>query len=189
MARRFLDDIRAAIDAQMPDNTVGAITPAIMRTTLKDMIDSTIQDEAFIYGTTPTQINLTAAWVPVPVSFFQYQLGGDPDFLKINLATASITTAATAGFTYEAIAIVNMEAAQNNEAEFAIAINGVVSGLRVEVVGRGPGRSVNGIARDLSVSTPSNAVYTLMARAPSGGVSAILVSAGLAVTVLPTNNP
>ena len=45
MARRFLDDIRADIASQLPDNTVGAITPAIVRGLLNDIIASTVQDE------------------------------------------------------------------------------------------------------------------------------------------------
>ena len=190
MARKFLDDIRAAIDSQMPDNTVGAITPAIMRATLKDVIDSTIQDEAALLGNVTTSVTATPTWTPVPAAFWTSVIGGDATFLKMSQGAGTITGATVAGWSYTLQGVANLEAQNNADIEFAIGRGGAQFGQPITVTGRGAGRPIYARCFCIDISAQANSVYQLLVRSPTGANETIsIINGALIGTINPTNNP
>lgn len=186
MARQFLDDLRTRIVNELPDNSVGLITPEIMRDLTRDIIDSTVQDEGAINGPGQTGVALTGTYQNL--GGYSSSQGGDGTFVKLDVGLGQIVTATTAGFTYEVLAAVSFEGSTNDEYEFAIGINGAPGAYQPSVTGRGPGRPSSVYLRAYQTSLPSDSVITVMARSPDNAtidVTDIILGA----IILPTNNP
>ena len=188
MARRFLDDVRSDINTLFADNIIGAITPARLRTSLRDIIDSTIQDEGVI------SISAPITGVVLPSTFtnltgFVNTLGGDGTFIKLEPSNNRIVTAATAGFTYTVFAGLSFEGVNNEEVEFAIGYNGVQGDYTPIATARGLGRPLALQIRGLTLSAAANTNLTFMARAVDGTATIDILDMYLAAIINPTNNP
>ena len=187
MARRFLDDIRADIQTEFANNTVGAITAADVRNVLTDIIDSTVQDEGFLYTQT------TSAAIPLTGTFqnidpWTEELGGDGEFVIPNLSSGNIATGAHGGWSYDLAFELRVTAANNEVFEFTLGRNGVPYGYIASLEGNGADeRSVSGSMP--IIASVSTEVITLMARAVDGAGNLVIEGGLLGVTVLPTNNP
>ena len=187
MARRFLDDIRADIISLLPDNTVGSITPAIVRGLLNDIIASTVQDEVAMTSPPSTVLNLT----PTPTEYpqiFQAAIGNVPGFLTGNFTTGRFECSATPGWSYRFEFYLQAEGGQNNELGFQIMRNGVVVGERFEIITRGAGRGVTASAAWYEISAPANATYSIAISSPGSDTFTITNAFALAA-IVPTNNP
>lgn len=198
MARRFLDDLRTLVNNRIPDNDVGAIDAADVRENMQDVIDSCIQDEAGLtHSTAPTMtVNLTSTWVSIddlldpPVIAYDTVIGGDPTFLIVNQANGSITSASTAGFTYEALGTITVNSTAGEIIEAAIGLDGAPGELIASNVGSAGTRPESMFLRRYIPATPASSVFTLMLRAPDGAATGVnITTRSFGVIVLPTNNP
>ena len=191
MTRRFLDDVRADIDAVIVPNGAGAITAALMNPIMHDMIDSTIDDEGGIFGVTPvTGIPVTAAFSEL-LTLFTTELGGDGTFIIPAAALGQVTSSAVAGFTYNALVQLSVECANNSQFDFTVMQDGIAIGVGESVTGRGTGngRPVAVNIETLILSAPADAVYTVGVKSPDGNSNINVIKASLFIVVKPTNNP
>lgn len=203
MPRRFLDDIRADVNTlknraatDFPDNNIGSITPAVLRTyqedsmTLRiDEIDSQKQDEAFLIATTD-QLNVSIGANWTTLTTYDVASGDDSagqGFLKVNQAGGIITTKDVSGWTYKAAAFVSFEGAGNVRYDLAIMANGVPVGFIGSTTGEGAADPVSVAATHTDPSTQANTEFSIAMKTDSAGDIDIF-SAVLEVTIMPTNN-
>lgn len=188
MTRRFLDDVRTDLIAQL---TTGNETPApTLNGLLLDMIDSTIQDEAVIYGITPVDNHpTTTTFVPINVGY-DVTVGGDAEFLKMNDASGEAQGATVAGYTYSIKGQITVIASNGQRYEFVILRNGVDQlGVVRGLTGDGNNDPVGVDLSGFTISALSDAVYTIGVRSPDGANDIDIQAIGLSATILPTNNP
>lgn len=193
MTRKFLDDVRAEIDVNFPDNTTGAITPALTRSTLHDIVDSTVSDEALIAGAPEvTGYALTTTFSALTTGLYSAEAGGDGSFLTTNIAAGNITTSPTAGFTYSVSAALTVQAANNEIVEMAIMVNGVASRFQPSITGRGTNDRPVSVYIEAFVNgadSTANSVIQICARMPDGAGTISIDDVILNVTIKPTNDP
>jgi hypothetical protein len=195
MTRRFLDDIRTEVNSRIADNDIGAIDAADIRNPLQDIIDSTIQDEAGLTNDAQTQVSVSvgSSWVSIDdalsLGVYDTVIGGDATFLIPDLAAGSITSTATAGFSYNAKGAVQLDAGTNVVVECAIGMDGVPGDLIGSIVGTNGVRFQGVYVERYVPSVPSSSAFTLMLRAPAGTTSVDLTVRTFGVIILPTNNP
>lgn len=189
MTRRFLDDIRSDIVTLMPDNNIGAITPAITRGILTDMVDSTVQDEGAISANAPTLgIATTDSFTQLTTPYAQ-NAGGDGDFITPDQINGEITTSSTAGFTYSLIGSIAFEGSANDPFEFVILEDGSPVGFITRETGEGNNDPVSSYVRTLIDAAPADAVYSIGVRTPEGNNTIDILDIELVAIIQPTNNP
>jgi hypothetical protein len=189
MSRRFLDDVRADINAQIIANGAGLVTANILRPLMIDTIDSTIDDEAVIGSNTlvPALAVNDVTWTPLPADI---EVGGDAQFLTVDLINDQIISAPTAGYTYNATGLASLSGATNRVFEMAILQSGVPVGYIGNISTGGNARPVSAQAFRLSLSTPISSNFQLGIRSVTNANDVIdVVSSALTLTVKPTNNP
>ena len=187
MARRFLDDIRADILSELPDNTVGAITPAIVRGILRDMCDSLAQDECALTSPPSAVVNLTTTPTEYP-QIFDAVIGGAPGFLVGNATTGRFELSPTPGFSYTFRYYLQAEGNQNAELNFNIVRDGVVVGETYEIIARGPGRGTASAAAWYELTGIANGTFGLALSSP-GSDTFTITNAFAIASIVPTNNP
>ena len=195
MSRKFLDTLRAEIAARIYTNSEGKITASNVAETLKDMTDSLAQDEAGLLGDAPVTMALTDAWQSVSdatvtgAAAYGETIGGDPDFLIVDAAAGTVTGSSTAGFSYECIGAVSLDAATNAVIEAAIGVNGVPGAYVASIVGTGGVRNISVYLSRYNLNSGINDAYSLMLRVESGSGAITLGPRTFGAIVLPTNNP
>ncbi len=189
MTRRFLDDVRGDLTAQL---ATGNQTPApALNLLLLDVIDSTIQDEAVIASNTASPAVPTAiAWAPLTTGIYDVETGGDAEFLKIDLINGSVTTATTGGFTYKIDGNISFDdVASNTPIEFSVLADGVQVGFIAALNGGGSSRPRTASFSHVALSAGADTVFTIGVQTPNGVNTIDIASIALSVTIQPTNNP
>jgi len=184
-----MDDVRTDISTLFADNTVGDITPADLRSVMRDVLDSTSQDEANMRGGDIAQA-LTPTYLKIP-ALFDVAEGGDGVFLTQNLIDQSVQTASVAGFSYVLAVQVNCYGANNTPFSLAIFKDGVVFRETFFSTNgeQGAGARSLGVALQVYVNaSTSDAVYDVRFAAPDTDTLTIS-SADILTAVLATNNP
>lgn len=195
MTRKFLQDIVGQIASTLPDNTTGQIIPANHRVLLNDLLDSSVQDEAALSSTaqTPVSVSIGNTWTTLSdalgVTIYDTTAGGDGEFLIPAQTAGTITGSATAGFSYNAKGAVQLDAANNVVIECALGLDGVPGDLIGSIIGTEGARQQGVYVERYVPSTPANAVFSLMLRAPAGTTSVDLVVRTFGLIILPTRNP
>jgi hypothetical protein len=189
MTRRFLDDVRADINAQIITNAAGLITAAILAPLMIDTIDSSVEDEAGLGSNilVPALAVNDTTWTVVPMDTAR---GGDAQFLIVDLIGNQITTSPVAGYTYNNTGLASIIGSNNAVYELAILADGLPVGYIGVVTTRGPSKPVTVQAYELELSTPASTSFQIGIRivsAVSGTVD--IVSSANIVTIKPTNNP
>lgn len=188
MTRRFLDDIRGDLTAQLV--TGGDTTAPALNALLLDMIDSVIQDESIIASnTTSLAVPTAIAWQPLTTGIYDIEVGGDGNFLKPDVINGFIETISVLGFTYEVEAKINFaDLGSNTEIDFSILNNGVPVGFVASLTGGGGSRPRSASFSHIDLSTVANSQFTIGVQT-IGGVNTIdIISVGLTLTIQPTNN-
>ena len=192
--RKFLDVIRAEIDAGIYTNSEGEVTAAAVNGILKDIVDSVTQDEAALLGEDPVTMALTADWQTVSDatvtggSAYPVEIGGDGNFLTINAAAGTVTGSSTAGFSYESIGAVTLDAANNAVIEATIGVNGVPGAYIGSMIGTGGARNVSTYLFRYILTSGANDVFSLMLRVESGSGAVTVSSRTFGAIILPTNS-
>lgn len=189
MARGFLDPIRTRIAALYV--TGGGIEAPTEGSLMLDLLDSSIQDEAAIASNISSIAVPTAvAWTPLTTGIYDTSVGGDADFLKVDVVAGTITTSATAGFTYILEGVISFSDVSSNTAiEFSILADGVQVGFIAAMTGGGGARPRTASFSHVILSASTNAVYTIGVQTPAAINSIDIISIGLSATIQPTNNP
>ena len=188
MSRKFLDTVRSDISAQLQTNanTTGLELNAV----LQDLIDSSVQDESAIAGTTPVLSFVTStAWTEIDEGY-TVDVGGDAEFLFPNFASGQIQTSNTAGFTYNIRAQISIADLGNNvPVEFTLLANGVPTGFIATTAGRGNNRPLTVSFSGIKLSGVANEVWSVGVATPNAADTIDIFSISMSVTILPTNNP
>jgi hypothetical protein len=185
MARRFLDDVRADLSAQLV--TDGDTTAPQLLSLLIDTIDSTINDESALVIDIDVPLVTTTAFVPI--INYDTVIGGDGDFLTPDAVAGTIKSSATAGFTYDLFGQVSFIATNNARYEFVMLRNGIESGFVAAVTGTGVSDSMTLSVDTTVLSNLSNNTVSLGLRSIVGGDAITLTQVVLKAVVKPTNNP
>ena len=189
MTRKFLDDLKATATATL--ETDGETTALELLAIQMDGWDSTINDECAIASNTPFPGFVTSpAWQPLGAGIYDQSIGGDIDFLKLNVAAGEIGTSSIPGFSYAVRGSISFTDMQNNRhINFVILADGVPVGFVARDTGRGNGKPVSASFEHLSLSTPANTIYQIGVQTDDGANTVDILDVGLAVTIKPTNNP
>lgn len=196
MARKFLDVWQSEMESALADNTQGLITAANHRALLTDLKDSVIDDEAVLSGSVTQTFSIDENWVNIADALlagpemYDVVIGGDADFLQVNRALGTITGTSTAGFTYNAIAAIGIDAATNVVIEASIGLNSSPNTAFIgSIVGTGGAREQSIYVERYTLSAPSSAIYSLMVRAPAGATSITVTPRSFGAAIKPTNSP
>jgi hypothetical protein len=187
MTRRFLDDVRANIATLIADNTSGDTSNEDIRVQMLDLLDSAIQDECNISSNTNTGIVLTGSFQNLTTPY-QEQAGGDATFLIPNFGSGTITTNVVPGFSYTMFGQITLEAANNDNIDFVIGINGVPQGYIGSIHGDGS-NEVSTALRAFVRAAGISDIITIMALAQDGAAVVDVLSIELVLVIVPTNNP
>jgi hypothetical protein len=189
MTRRFLDDVRADINAQIITNAAGLITADVLRPLLIDSIDSSVDDEAGIGSITPViglAVNDTT-WTVIPADELR---GGDAQFLNVDLPGNQIISAPSAGWTYNITGLVSIIGSNNDVFELGVLFDGAQNGYIGIATTRGPNKPVTVQCYELELSTPVSTSFQIGMRCVGVANNTVDIgSSASIVTIKPTNNP
>ena len=190
MSRRFVDDIRADIDANLADNNTGDISPIDIRESMQDMCDSLTSDQAVLGLTTASPgFSVNTGWTVVNV--FDESSGDDSagqGFLNIDQGAGTITTHATPGFSYRVLTGLSMEGTLNDRYDMTVLVDGVPAAYTSSVTGEGPDDPVGMHAEIIIGASTASSAIACAIRAESAGTIEIL-DCTMHVSIVPTNNP
>jgi hypothetical protein len=192
MSRKFLDDIRADITSQMPDNNVGLVTPAIVRGIMRDIVDSTTEDVAFIYrtGGPLTSYARTTTAALLPNLFDANYLATNMDGVTTQDAAGTITLGNIAGRQYTGTFNITFEAANGTEVQAGLFLGGVLSPLW------GAAASVVAANRQVTITMPWYINKSIASQVigpalwlPNGAGTIDVTALQFSCSIMPTNNP
>jgi len=187
MTRRFLDNVRSDINTTIVVNGTGDIGAEDLAPLMLDTIDSCVNDEArLLKEVEEIDVALTTSYT-TPIIYDSSE-GGDATFLKVNLGAGTITTATTAGFSYDVALFISFIGINNTRYDASFLQNGVPVGLETSGIGFGNNDPTHLSLTSTSLSTASNSVIEIGLKADVAGDIDILAAA-LRVDIIPTNNP
>ena len=191
MSRKFLDDIRDEINTQMPDNNVGLVTPAIVRGIMQDIVDSTVEDVAFIYrtGGILTYARTTTPAL-LPNLFDANYLATNMDGVTTQQAAGTITLGNVAGRQYKGTFNITFEGANQAEVNAGLFVGGVLTPLW------GAAASVVAANRQTTITMPwyinksvASQVIGPALWLPNGAGDISVTAVQFSCSIMPTNNP
>jgi hypothetical protein len=163
MALKFIQTIKNEITANMPDNSAGLITPAILRTTLQDMVDSLYNRTGSIFGdrnAAPLAQALTTTPTNYP-ALYNASSALDPGILAAD-SVAGTVKVIPAGFVMEGSLSFTMDGANGRVVTAVLAKNGIAIprfAISATMTGAGQKHSAN-IAIPL-IGVSANDVFTM----------------------------
>jgi hypothetical protein len=187
MVRRFIDDIKADVDAQIVPNGSGLITADIVRPIMIDTLDSTTEDQAKLRRDAPQlAVPLTTSYT-TPIEF-DYEEGGDGNFLIVNRVAGTLTSSATPGFSYGFVLEVTLIGTANVRYDMTALVGGVETGFVASGTGEGLNDPITLNLTGTSLSTPASGVLQLGLKTDNAD-DVDIQSAAMKLDILPTNNP
>ena len=192
MPRKFLDDIRSDINANMPDNSVGLVTPAVVRGIMQDMTDSLSEDVAYIYRAAGAQLAYPRPATPsLMTTLFDTQyLAANMDGTFTTPGAGTITLGTVAGRQYRGMLNISFEGGNAVEVNAGLFVGGILSPLW------GAGVTIPGIGKQVTISMPwyinksvANQVIGPALWLPAGAGTIDVLAVQFSCSILPTNNP
>ena len=182
MPRKSIQELTAQAISSFPDNSTGAITPALLRTFCEDFLHAIAPAYGICQKTAPQTVNLGTT--PTGV---QYTTASSSD---INQLTASAATGAisrsergtaTINFTMD------IECATNRFITATLFKNGAATTWRITVNGAGTGNPVGMALTAVDYADPA-ATYEVRLSAEAAGVSTVINNGALILGVDPVNS-
>jgi hypothetical protein len=163
MALKFIQDIKTEINTLLPDNSVGLITPALMRTVLQDMTDSLYTRAAALQGNheaVPVPQLLTAIPTNYPALYNQL-FNLNPSQFDADLVAGTITLL-VAGFAIDWRLEMVGEGANGTEFVGQLYKNGIAeSRIQMATVATGAGELHSVEASGFTVGVVAGDVFEL----------------------------
>lgn len=184
MARRkSTQELLAEIDAQLPDNTIGAITPAILRGVLNDIVMAF--QPAYGYLQQNTGVVLTLGTTPTQVPFNTHFTSDAAQVGATGGATANLSpvNAGTTVFEFSG----DIETSNGRFITFTLYKNGSPTTWRVTGNGAGAGNPIAVAFSAIDYADPA-AVYSLWAAAEVAGTSVTFSNAAFLASIEPVNS-
>ena len=183
MARKSTQELLAEIAAKLPDNTIGAITPALLREVLDDIVLAFQPAYAYLQqvagtvltlGLTPVQVGFVTAFDSLPSQ--STSTGGAA-------AQIAITDRGTTSFEFTA----DIETNNGRFVTFTLYKNGAPTTWRVTANGGGTGNPVACGFSAIDYADPA-ATYSIWASAEVDATSVTFSNAGVIAAIQPVND-
>lgn len=182
--RYLTNPLIARIQAVLTDNTAGAITPAILRGLLIDMVESLRTTGSYMLRNTDLAYNFTDNTYRTIANLFTSGETRDATEIEINVPAQTFTAKFAAD--YEATVSVTCLSASNETVDLAIGINGVPAVFfRADAAMEGTAAPVS-VNMAAFVSLQLNDVVTLMVASRNAPSTVTFTSAGMIFQLLPT---
>jgi len=185
MARYLTNPLIALIEASLPDNSTGEITPAIVRQLLVDMVESLRPTGAYLAnGNTITHTFSTTNWEVVPGVFTSGETR-DATEIGVNVGANSFTALFSADYNSEVS--VTIAGGASEVIDLAIGVNGVpTTFFRVEAQMLGATEPVSVNMTAYNALAAGDVVTLMMASrtAPANGV--VIGPAGFIFRLIPS---
>jgi len=183
---KFIQDIKSQINSTLPDNSVGQITPAIMRAMLQDMTDSLYSRAGALFRSAATAVAQALTTTPTNYpGIYDTTRAVDPAVIAANLVAGTVVPAVT-GFGCTATIGITVDGANGRVVTAALAKNGVVSvSSRVSVTCSGAGNKVTASADTPIIGVVAADIFTLVLSVDTA-VSINVWQQALVVNVNPT---
>ena len=182
MPRKSIVELTAQAAASFPDNTTGAITPALLRTMFEDFLKAIAPAYGICQKTAPQTINL--GLTPVAIAYTTAQ-SSDINQLTASAATGKISRlergTSTINFTMD------IECAANRFITATLFKNGVATLWRITTNGAGSGNPVGMALTAIDYADPA-AEYEVRLSAETAGVSTVISNGAFLISVDPVNN-
>lgn len=182
MPRKSIAELTAQAISSFPDNTVGSITPALLRTFCEDFLKAIAPAYGTCQKTAPQTVSL--GLTPIAVIYVSAS-SSDINQVTASAATGKITRAergtSTINFTMD------VECASNRFISFSLFKNGVVTPWRVSVAGAGAGKPTGVAMTAIDYADPA-AEYEVRAECETAATSTILSNGSFIVSVDAVNS-
>lgn len=182
--RYLTNPLIARIQSVLTDNSSGAITPAILRGLLTDMVESLRTTGAYMVRNTLLAYSFTDNTYRVIASMFTSGETRDATEIELNVPAQTFTAKFAAD--YEATVSMTCNSASNETVDLAIGVNGVPT-VFFRADAQMEGTSAN-VAVNLSafLSLQLNDVVTLMVASRNAPSTVNFESASIIFRLLPT---
>lgn len=187
MSLKLISQIKAEIDANLPDNSTGLVTPATLRAVLQDMVDSLYSRLAGLFGAFPAPLSQSLTTLPViyPV-LTPTAVNNHPSLFTVNTATGKITTN-FAGFGVNISLAAVFSAPANTDVYIELFKNNILV-PRIFIADQGTGA---GELKSVSYYLPAGQilvgdVFDVRLRSPQGPVSVAFTSLDVTIALQPT---
>jgi len=190
MTMQFLSVLKANINSQMPDNSVGAITPAIMRANLQDIVDSLYYRSAALIGD-HAAVPIAQALTTTPTNYpnlYTNLIEVDPAVVTGDIVTGETEPLLT-GFVNEILMAFTASGANGRIVTARLAKNGTVQDrFTFGVTMTGPGELQAGSIALPTIGVNANDVFTLLLSVDVNA-SITFSSISLVNRIIPTFSP
>ena len=186
MTRKLLSAVSTEIDALIPDNITGLISPLDVRTCMHDILDSTVNSGTWYGSNTPSPnfaITNVGAIPPAPSPSSGAQ---DPALVTVSTVNRQFTIqAAAVGYSLQIDCNLTVGAANNVDLSLAMYQNGVESAFSAEVTGTGTGNPAT-MSFTVFVNAAVAGTLDMRLRSLTGNTNVDIINSLMVVQVLPT---
>lgn len=169
MSIKSIAELLAQADTSFPDNSTQLITPAVLRTFVKDFLDSVAPA---IGGITLTSLAKALNATPSPLSPWNATLQATAGVYTTSVALGEviryIATAALTGATDFVTGTVSVEGPSGGLVTLELYKNGVATGYKVSVTTNGAGKSESAYMAGVSYNSGADVEYRIFASGDAG---------------------
>jgi hypothetical protein len=176
MTRRYTDQLLQELPNELPDNTGGDITPAVLRQMVTDIVQSLRPAFAAMEGNhqaAPVQVTLNnSTWTPLVTGIYTAGMASDSAELAYNMTTGSLVTKFS-DFIHFFTSELSFEGPNGRNLDLSIGVNGAAVGMigAIECLGNNILQQFN--SRVVAVP-PQNAQIQLLAKWYGGQATDVL---------------
>ena len=182
MPRLSITQLEAQANSTLPDNSIGAITPADVRDMILEFLKAIRPAYGILQKTTPQTLNLGTTPQLIPyTSTSNSDINQTTSSIPNGTVTRSERGTSTINFTMD------LECASNRFITFTLFKNGVATPWRITGTGAGSGKPVGVSLTAIDYADPA-ATYEVRVGADTAGTSTILSNGGLLLSVDPVNS-
>lgn len=182
--RYLTNPLIARIESVLTDNTAGAITPAILRGLLIDMVESLRTTGSYMLRNTDLVYSFTDNTYRTIANLFTSGMTRDATEIEVNVPAQTFTAKFAAD--YEATVSMTCMSANNEIVDLAIGVNGVPAVFfRADAQMEGTTAPVS-VNMTAYLSLQLNDVVTLMVASRNAPSSVTFTSAGMIFRLIPT---
>lgn len=182
MARKSILELIAQVNATLPDNSTGLITPAILRAMFLDFLNAISPAYGLLSRSAPNTQVLGLA--PVIVAF-QTAFDGDPAQTTSSIVSNTIARAEKGTSTINFVA--DLECQTNRFVTFTLYKNGAPTTWRITGNGGGAGNPVSVALTAIDYADPA-ATYSIEATCETNGTSVTLSNMAFVLAVDPVRS-
>ena len=187
MSLNFIQNVKSLINTNLPDNSVGAITPALLRDVLQAMTDALYGRLGAIFGQwEPVAVQVLTTTPTNYPNLYDFSQNLDTAVMSVDEVAGTITLL-LGGYEVDVSISVDVDAGVGIDITAALATNGVPSErtkVNLQTTGAGERHSASIYLPGFQYN--ANDVLTLVLSVDSGTPSVNFNTVGITATVQPT---